>query len=509
MVILSPKLKRLKIHASFPVIPYLAAVILIILAQTYLIFNAGFFDYDSAHNWQVVQEISNGNFSHLFNHASPTFFLFYALISPLIKDFHIYIIINGLFNLAAVFLIIRFISTHVVLPLSATFFLLLFAGLSTFMVANGRYFSIEAPGLFLFALLLKVYYRRFTNHSSRAFLQAVCILALGITINYKLLLLVPIALVLEVLFYDKVVRTRHVLFGLLILTIPFLIYALVAYLVELRFYQFPATYISLFKNFQRPTPGARLGFFSNDFTFYLQYFQRFESPLLLPGLIAFPVIFRREIFHKPTKTPLNIYRFLFLITILFLAGMHLVQKSPRGLFLIYTIVYTITFISFWKVIRIRPVFYILISLSILYQLYLLNREIFAYSSTNYPKIAAYLKQLNSNKVATSVGLGIIPFAHQKGIEVTKVFDEALLPALKAKGYEYVLLDDYYLAANIRKFDKLEKLPAISTWQEPSLLPPFLYLDQCEFTGFSFKQALEAQQEAARDSIQLRLIRIPE
>ncbi len=493
---------------SLPVIGYLAAGILIFLTQSYLVRNTGFFDYDSARNWQIVQEIGRGNFKHLFQHASPTLFLFYAVFTPIFKDFHYYILLNCFINVLAILLIVRFIALQIPLSAFFTFLLLLFTGFSGYLTANSRYFTIEAPSLLLFALILPLYYKRFTAQSSRDFLQVVGLLAFGLTINYKFLLLIPIALVIELIHPDKVVRSRHLIYGVLILLLPFIVYSVVAILAGLPFYRFLAAYISLFHNFNVPTPGSRLGFFNLDVSYYLQYILRFESPLLLAGLVLFPFLFRQQIFPRTQNTPLNIYRYLFLIIYLFLAGMHVLQKAPRGLFLVYSLLYAITFISCSQLLQNRIIAVSVISLSIIYQGFVLQREFYAYAHTNYPQVVTYLQQQKITKVATTVGLGIAPFAQTANIEVASVFAETQLNALKIKGYRYVLLDDYYLAANIRKFSKLEAALPLATWPEPSLLPPFLYLDQSEFTGFSYKRALQSQRQAAQDSVQLRLLRIP-
>ncbi|PSR54298.1 hypothetical protein AHMF7605_12595 [Adhaeribacter arboris] len=492
----------------FSAISYLTAGPLIFLLHTHLIWQTGFFDYDSAHNWQIIQEISQGNYQHLFQHASPSFFLFYAAFTPVSKDFHFYILLNCLFNVLGILLTVKFIERQFSLSILNTFLLILFAGLSGYLTANSRYFTIEAPSLFFFALLLPLYYQRFTEQSRKAFYRVIALVAFGLTINYKFLLLFPVALLLELLHPDKVINSRRIIYSILILLLPFLVYGLVAFLVGLPFYRFPAAYANLFYNFKVPTPGSRLGFFNFDVFYYGRYFLRFESPLLLVGLVLFPLLFRRQIFEIKQNKEINIYRYLFLLIYLYLAGMHVLQKAPRGLFLVYTLLYTITLISCAQTVRSRKLTFSILVLSFIYQSFVLQREFYAYAHTNYPQVVAYLQNRKITKIATTVGLGITPYAQTANLEITPVFDETQLNSLKVKGYRYVLLDDYYLAANIRKFKNLEVTPPLASWPEPSLISPFLYLDQCEFTGFSYQQALQSQQQVAQDSIQLRLLRIP-
>lgn len=486
----------------------MAAGIIIFLAQTHLLWQSAFLDYDSARNWQIVQEISRGNFEHLFQHGSPSFFLFYACFTPFFRDFHAFIALNCLLNVLAILLTGSFVAQTFKLSTFETFLLLVFTGLSGYLVANGRYFTIEAPSLVLFAFLLPLYYNRFTQRSSQAYWQVAGLLAFGLTLNYKFLLLLPVFILLEIIYYDNILRKKHLVYTGLILLSPFIIYGLGATLVDLPFYRFMAVYFTLINNYQVPNPSSRVGFFHLDASFYLQYFLRFESFLLLGGLLLFPLLFRQQIFARARSLPINAYGYLFWIIYPLFTGMHLLQKAPRGLFLVYSLLYAITFLSGWRVIRRKVLATGVIVLSIFYQCYVVQKEIYAYASTKYPQVITYLKKHHITKIATTVGLGITPYAQKASIEVISVFEEQELIPLKAQGYRYVLLDDYYLAANIQKFKNLETTKPLVTWPEASLMALYLYLDQSDYTGFSYKQALQLRQLAVQDSIQLRLLRIP-
>ncbi len=136
--------------------------------------------------------------------------------------------------------------------------------------------------------------------------------------------------------------------------------------------------------------------------------------------------------YLKSKTINNVCGYLFWIILLFVAGMHLLQKAPRGLFLIYSLLYAITFIISFRVVRSRLVLIGLITLSLIYQGFVLQKEIYAYANTNYPQVINYLQHRKITKIATTVGLGITPYAQEANIEVITVFDEAQLPALKAQ-----------------------------------------------------------------------------
>jgi hypothetical protein len=188
--------------------------------------------------------------------------------------------------------------------------------------------------------------------------------------------------------------------------------------------------------------------------------------------------------------------------------MQVLLKAPRGLANIYGLLYFIFYLVIRKLIPNRAVVLLFLGIALGYQFWNLEKQVYRYSYSSYPQVAAYLLQHNIKKVATTVGRGIIPPAWGKGIAVKVVFAETELPALKAAGYRYVLQDNYYRATNIQQFNQLEKLPALKTWRNPAVIDPLLYLDHAEFTGLSFAQTLALHQKSTRDTLQLRLLRIP-
>jgi len=149
-----------------------------------------------------------------------------------------------------------------------------------------------------------------------------------------------------------------------------------------------------------------------------------------------------------------------------------------------------------------------LALAVSYQVWKLDNEVYRYSYSSYPAVATFLQQHNITKVATTVGRGLVPLAVGKNIEVKVIFSEAELPALRAAGFNFILLDDYRKPANIQQFRQLENLPVLKTWSEPTLKNPLLYLDHSEFTGLSYLETLALHQISTRDTVQLQLLRIP-
>ena len=72
-------------QARFIKLYYILTILLCLGARYYLLPQVGLTDYDSIRSWQIVQEIGQGDFTHVFHHASPGFFLFFSLFTPFLK----------------------------------------------------------------------------------------------------------------------------------------------------------------------------------------------------------------------------------------------------------------------------------------------------------------------------------------------------------------------------------------------------------------------------------------
>ncbi|MGV3505181.1 MAG: hypothetical protein ACO1O1_15835 [Adhaeribacter sp.] len=495
---------RTAFRSDFPV--YLLTALLCGLARGYLLPETGLTDYDSVRNWQIIQEIGRGDFRHLFHHASPGFFLFFGLLAYFSSGVTPFIWLNMAFNLGGLLLLLRLCRRHLHLALPETFLVGLLAGLSVFSVSTGRNLATESVSVLLFLLLLERYLVRVLHQDRKALLQAAGWLALGLTVNYKLLLVLPVLAALELWLRDGLLNRRTAWQVAAILAAPYLVFAGVALALGQPFYRFPATVLSI-NHFTRPTPAQRTGRFNLDLLFYARYLVEFEWPLLLAGTGLFPWLYRKELFGPPpgrNKTLL----FFFLVTYLILLGMHLLVKAPRGLMLVYGLLYALTCLVLQRGLRIRWLLLLVLALGVLGQLGKLQRHIYAYAPTSYPQVAAYLKQQGIGQVASTVGLNLLPYAQARGIAVQVVVKPADLAALKARGFRYVLVDDYFRAAHVRSFEALRQLPAGEAWPEPTLRSPLLYLDHAEFNGLSYRQVLANWQRARADSLQLRLLRIP-
>jgi hypothetical protein len=187
--------------------------------------------------------------------------------------------------------------------------------------------------------------------------------------------------------------------------------------------------------------------------------------------------------------------------------MSLLLKAPRGLLFVYPIFYFLGFLTLRETLKNKLIFYAALAGLLVLQLYKINLEIYVYAQTNYPQIARYLKQHNIKKIASTVSLSLKPFLPED-VEYVVLMDEKELPKLKQKGFEYVLLDDYYRINNVLKFNSLEKQEPVIAMKEKTLGSRLLYLEHSEFTGLDFGQTMEIRKEALKDPTGLRLVKIP-
>ncbi|PIQ22673.1 MAG: hypothetical protein COW65_01705 [Cytophagales bacterium CG18_big_fil_WC_8_21_14_2_50_42_9] len=486
---------------------YILAAAICLLARHYLLQQVGLTDYDSVRSWQIVQEIGQGNFKNVFHHASPGFYLFYVAFTPFFSGVYGFIYLNTAFNIGAVLLLIRFMHRHLGIPALESFLVGLLYGLSVFAVSTGRNFATESISMFLFMLMLERYYRRLLYHDAKAFLQLVVLLAISLTVNYKFLLLLPVAILLELIVRDALLKGKLLLQAALIMAVPFVVFTLLAIAVHLPFYIYTAAVFNI-KNSSVPNPAQRVGYFNGDVFYYFKYIRDFELPLIVPALFLFPLLYRREIFKYRPVSQFNIYLYIFWVSYSFLAGMHLLLKAPRGLTFIYGLLYCIFYLVFKWIIPYRGFVVTMLLLELGYQAWKLEQVVYTYSGTSYDHVAQYLKQQGITKIATTASMGLVPYAAEKQIEVKAALTATELLALNKAGFEYVLLDDYYKAANIQSFRVLETQPILKSWSEPSLLSPLVYLDHAEFNNLTYDQLIQNQQKALQNPAQLRLIKIP-
>ncbi|GAA4375352.1 hypothetical protein [Hymenobacter koreensis] len=460
-------------------------------------------DFDSVRNWQIVQEVAGFDLTHLFHHGSPGFYLLYAPVAWLSTDYRLYLVLNALLAVAALGLFAHWIARAARLPGPETALLTLLAGSSVFLTFSGRDFTMSSMSLLALAGLMRAHWQRLQQPSRATLLRTAVWLAFGLSINYKFLLTVPILAVLEWQQSDGLLwRNGHWWRVLLFLATPFVVLGVLAWAVSgVPVYRWPAVYFVIMFPAAANAAG-RQGTMQVDFTYYLRFLTDFESPLLLPGLAAALVWFSSGVRQRPVP----VATYLLVWAACTLAGMSLLIKAPRGLLFAYVPLYALVVLLLQRWFRAVGIAVLLAAIG--YNVWQVQRQIYAYLPSNYPQVADWLHQHQVRRVVTAAGISITPSARIQGIAVAPANTLTQLTALRRQGYRFVLLDDYYRVAGITAFDSLRNLPAVATWPEKPLISPLLYLEHSEFTGLGYQATLERQQQAAQDSVQLRLIELP-
>jgi hypothetical protein len=298
---------------------------------------------------------------------------------------------------------------------------------------------------------------------------------------------------------------------MLILAAPYVLLGLLGVLNGLPWYRWPAVYYNIV------FPGARnaAGRHDNlrfDGLYYLRFLWEFESPLLLPVLAAGLGLAGRR-WRREWRLALALPWYLAGWAGCFLAGMSLLLKAPRGLLLAYPLFYTLTFLLLRQVLRQRVAgagrwLFLVMVVAVAFNLYRIQREIYAYAPTRYGQIAAWLHQHQAGpvRVASTLGLGLSPFLTDADT-LALVLNERQLPQLRRAGLQYVLLDASWRVAGATTFDSLRRQRPLAVWPEPLLTSPLLFLEHSEYTGLGYEETLARQQAAHLDSVQLRLYRL--
>ncbi|WP_400193843.1 hypothetical protein [Hymenobacter sp. B81] len=459
-------------------------------------------DYDSVRNWQIVQEVARFDFTHLFHHGSPGFYLLYAPVAALSADHRVLLVLNALVAVAALGLLLDWVARAARLPGPETALLTLLAGTSVFLTFSGRDFTMSSWSLLALAGLLRAHWRRLHQPTPGQLLRVAAWLAFGLSINYKFLLTVPILAVLEWQRADALAWRGNGWRVVLVLAAPFAVLGALAWLVSgVPLYRWPAVYVVILFPAAANAAG-RQGTLQIDFDYYLRYLTEFESPLLLPALAAALVWVGPALRQRP----LPVATYLLVWAACTLAGMSLLVKAPRGLLFAYVPLYAlpVLLLQKWP----RPVALALLLAAVGYNGWQVQRQVLAYAPSSYPQVARWLQQRRIPAVATSVGLSLAPAAQERGVVVASAKSLQELAALRRRGFRYLLLDDYYRVAGVPAFDSLRRQPYLAAWPEPVLASPLLYLEHSEFTGLGYRETRRRQQQAAHDSLQLRLIRLP-
>ncbi len=539
---------------------YLLLLILLWFLQIYGLNEIGLQEYDSVKNYLIVKNMAVGNFTDMFQHGSPTLFLFFVAIYKIFPSHLSLEYANAALNVAAIAIFTHIFSHFFQYKFWQRCLLLLYMGSSLYLVYCTRSFTMESMTLFVFALML-LEYLQILLLQKKTETYFWILTAIMLTINYKIILLFPLLFACEVYrllpmseFFANKKLQRAKLFHLIILVIPFIAYEILGILLGVSWKSYPAHWVFslvMRKNLNPWRPVETLHF---DLSYYFKYLQIFESPILIMALVFFVIVYCYKRFVAADFSPqlakvcelksaatdvMKLTLILLVIAIFTISEMSILPKAPRGILLIFPILYffafemvrmIFTFLTNFKVGDVANnfgketnkklpnlAFAITILLLIFYNYQQITTYIYPYTTTNYPKITSYLTQNKIDKIAATVGINYKFFLPQHTQNSSKISVQSIdfqaitfkkdLVALQNQGYEYCLLDDYHKVVGANVFDSLEQLPAVLSLKESTLCSPLLYLEHCEFTGFTFEEALHVREKVMQDSIQLKLIKL--
>ena len=490
----------------------LLAMAALLVLRLWQLPQAGPPDYDSVHNWQLVQELAAGHFQNLFINGSPGFRLLFVPLAWVGAPFWWYQLVNALISVGAAGwlgrLVVRATAQECRQSVSACWApweigaLVVLAGTGLLLSFSGRDFTGGSLSLLASVGLLNAYYERLQSSGGLWLRQAACWLAFGLCVSYKLLLLVPILLVLEVLRCDwPAWRQRTWQWVAAILALPYVVLGAVGTLAAgLPWYRWLAVYYRQVV-LAAPNLAGRQTTLRPDLSYYFRYLLEFESPLLLVGLLVAVGLLARQGLRRARPVPFPALLVIWCGCLLL--GMSLLVKAPRGLLFGYLPLAALAVLSLRKLVPWAVVRATVLLLAIGLNVFRVWTQLYRYPATNYPKVAAWLTAQGATRIVSTVGMGLAPYlrAHQTLRVAT---DEKQLAALRRQGYQYVLLDGYWRVAGVARFDSLRQQLPVAAWPEPALTAPLLFLEHSEYTGLSYAQTLATQQQATNDSLPLRL-----
>ena len=485
----------------------LAALLAVAVLRLWRLPEAGPPDYDSVHNWQVVQQLAQGNFAQLFHHGSPGFFLLYAPVALLTRSFLVFQTINALLGVAGLGLFTAWVTREARLTGPETVGLTLLAGTSLLLTFSGRDFTMCSLDLVLYTGLLRSHFVRLRQPGSAAALRVAGWLALGLSVDYKFLFTLPILVVLEVVQADGLWQKRGLWARvLLVLIAPYALLGAVGVAGGLPWYRWLAFYVRTVVPAAANMAGRQTTLHF-DLLYYPRYLLSYESPLLLAGLglAAWLSWCTWRGGWRPGARQWRLLPYLLMWAGCLLAGMSLLIKAPRGLLFAYLPLAALAVLSGRRALHGWALAVVLVAAVGLNTLRI-QREIYAPLPTCYPQVAAWLQTHGATKVASTMSLGLAPYLN-KSQTLTVITNERQLAGLRRQGYQYVLLDGYWRVAGVAHFDSLRRALPVVAWPAPQLQQPLLFLEHSEFTGRSYDETLAASRVAATDSLPLRLYRL--
>ncbi|UZR92923.1 hypothetical protein [Chondrinema litorale] len=454
--------------------------------------HAGLFDYDSVTNYQIIQKLSVGNFSRLYHHASPLFYLFflpfYKLGASLLNNhFLILEYVNALINLSAISIFTIFFGEKVKLNTKTQLLFLAFSGTGFLLFSTSKYFSIESLSLLSFNISVIYFYKYFKEeNANKSWNLAWFWSSVTACINYKQIYFIAFFAFLYLISERKHLRINSIFTAALFLALPPLLMLLTGMFMGLDWLTYPKYYwVQTFVKDMNPY--AEVPPFRADFWFYPLYLLFLEPAVIIMLLIGLFFLFKKKALKLKKSSPVF---FLLLLAIPYLLFVSFLQKAPRGLLPVYLPTSLIIFTFVINHLKWKTA---LTSILVALNCFFIFKEFSPFQKSNYEEVVKFIEEKHINKLAVTSGKGIMPFLNKDSIEIAIVFHENELKQLEPKGFQYCLVDFYFLASHPNNFNSIINKKALFATNEPKLLNQMLFLEHSEFTGNTFCKTLENYQ----------------
>lgn len=458
-------------------------IALLVTIRFYRLWHSAPFDYDSVKNFQIIEELSQGNFQNFFHHASPVLYLFFLPFYLIFPNFWFLLLINSIANVLGIFLWV-YLSNRSCKREHLMIASLLF-GTSFFSVIYSRTLSIETLSLLLSAIFwhqLKTYWEGKNYFWNTPFATGT-ITALLLMTNYKAIVLLIFVVVIAFIWQEKALRNSFGSFALQVIfvfTATISMFMIVGMIFGLQWYQYPATLLSIFAVAQETPTHPFNGLL------YLQYLVEYENPILI-----FLALWQARQLLQGSN--LSSFQSIMMQTALLVFGiMFLLPKAPRGLIFVVPILYLvgINFLDKVLMTKLKTTFlyFVLGGVLVAWQLKTLWEQIYPYSYTNYPQVAEILKSQKAQVVFTTLGIGIYPFL-DKSIQLVVLREAAdTVKFYEYTGRKFLLYDSYSEISRHHSLTRFKTLQYDYHFEEKSLCNPFLSLENIQYTRFTPQQA---------------------
>ena len=492
--------------SKYRVVIWLAVILFLLALRIANLHLLGLFDYDAVSNYQIIKELSHGYFARFYHHVSPLFYLSWLPLYTLFPDLVILQYLFALLNIIVLCFFVVAFGNELKLPFYTQIIFILIAGSSMVYAASARYFSIDSFSLIFLYISIFIFYRGkvSTIMHTRNWITAWMCMGASLAINYKHLYFFLFFVTYFLLIWRKQMQVRHFLYAVLAVSlVPFLmvIFGLTNGQSILSYPRYFLAHTVL----REMNPYVDIGLMKLDFWFYPLYITYFEPGILFFGLLTIFIIvnYRKALFSLLKKQ--SSFKYLVFLCVPYIFCISILPKAPRAFLPIQIPLLLLLFYLAYHFLS-KKVWVTISALTILLQVTLFYREFYTQEQSGYRKMGVYIQQNKLDKIVITSGKGILPYL-KDNITYQIVFHQKEIEQLKAQGFNYLLVDKFYLVAHPNNFNELMVDNALFATKEGTLLNKMVFLEHAEYTGLGFWQTMNNFKKMSNLKNQLYLVEL--